>query len=106
MIKEFGDVIQDCHHLVGVLVLVEDNDTRSFVGFCYDDVFNHPERLDSLKTFFCHLRSHPNICGFHSKREPSRLTWPLGRQAALWSEVCDGLVERIVLQNQQILPHA
>jgi len=52
-IKEFGSVIQNCHHLVVVLVLVEDNDTRSFVGFCYDDVFIHPERLGSLKTFFC-----------------------------------------------------
>ena len=37
-----------------VLVLVEDNDTRSFVEFCYDDVFIHPERTDNLKTFFCH----------------------------------------------------
>ena len=34
MIKEFGDVIQDCHHLVGVLVLVEDNDTRYSQTLC------------------------------------------------------------------------
>ena len=52
------------------------------------------------------IESHPSLCGFHSKRELSRLTWPLGRQAALWTEICDGLVERIVFQNQQILPHA
>ena len=57
-IKEFGGVIQNCH-LVVVLVLLEDNDTRSLVGFCYEDVFIHPERLDGLKTFFCHLEVTP-----------------------------------------------